>query len=72
LILDIEGLEAGYDDALVLQGVSLRADAHGAMPLYVGYTRAASRETRWSVSAEWKLRGGRASAGAGDARGIRG
>jgi branched-chain amino acid transport system ATP-binding protein len=27
-LLAVEGLEAGYDDALVLRGVSLRADAH--------------------------------------------
>jgi ABC-type branched-subunit amino acid transport system ATPase component len=27
-LLEIEALEAGYDDALVLRGVSLRADAH--------------------------------------------
>ena len=27
-LLEVEALHAGYDDALVLQGVSLRADAH--------------------------------------------
>ena len=27
-LLEVEALEAGYDDALVLRGVSLRADAH--------------------------------------------
>ena len=27
-LLEVEGLEAGYDDALVLRGVSLRADAN--------------------------------------------
>ena len=27
-LLEVDGLEAGYDDALVLRGVSLRADAH--------------------------------------------
>ena len=27
-LLEVDALEAGYDDALVLRGVSLRADAH--------------------------------------------
>ena len=27
-LLEVDALEAGYDDALVLHGVSLRADAH--------------------------------------------
>ena len=27
-LLEVDALHAGYDDALVLQGVSLRADAH--------------------------------------------
>ena len=27
-LLEVDALEAGYDDALVLRGVSLTADAH--------------------------------------------
>ena len=27
-LLEVDGLEAGYEDAVVLRGVSLRADAH--------------------------------------------
>ena len=27
-LLEVDALEAGYDDALVLRGVSLEADAH--------------------------------------------
>ena len=69
-LLEVDALEAGYDDAMVLRGVSLRADAHEIVAV-IGPNGAGKSTLLKAVYGLVTLRAGTVKWDGGDVAGVR-